>query len=67
MRAKNNVDHPAAVYVREELPLPDLDAWLARKFSSAALLRTARELEAAQPNPGNAAQCEITEYDARLA
>jgi site-specific DNA recombinase len=68
--AKNKVDHPAAVYVREELLLPHLDAWLARKFGPAALQGTVRELEAAQPappKPDRAAQREMAECDAKLS
>lgn len=69
--AKNKVAHPPAVYLREDLVLPHLDAWLARKFSPAALPGTIRELDAAaqpgQPKPDRAAQREINDCDAKLA
>lgn len=68
--AKNKVAHPPAVYLREDLVLPHLDAWLARKFSPAALPGTIRELGAAQPGqpkPDRAAQHEINDRDAKLA
>jgi site-specific DNA recombinase len=60
--AKNKVDHPATVYVREELILPRLDEWLSRTFDPIALASTVRELEAAQPDepkPDEAARREI--------
>lgn len=56
--AKNKVNHPPAVYVREDQLLPELDAWLSDLFSPGALPQTVRELEAAQldePRPDEAA------------
>jgi site-specific DNA recombinase len=67
--AKNKVNHPAAVYVREDQLLPELDAWLSELFSPGALPQTVRELEAAQPEeprPDEAAQREVAECDAKL-
>lgn len=50
--AKNKVDHPKTVYIREDHLLPHLDSWLSRKFDPIALASTVRELEeAAQPDP----------------
>lgn len=56
--AKNKVNHPAAVYLREELLLPQLDAWLSRKFDPITIESTVRELDSAQdddPKPDEAA------------
>jgi site-specific DNA recombinase len=67
--ATNKVNHPPAVYVREDQLLPELDVWLSGLFSRQALPQTVRELEAAQgdePRPNEAAQREIAECDARL-
>ncbi|MGH3251922.1 MAG: recombinase family protein [Trebonia sp.] len=67
--AKNKVDHPISVYLREELLLPQLDAWLSRKFDPIAITSTVRELEAAQaddPKPDDSAQHEIADCDAKL-
>jgi site-specific DNA recombinase len=67
--AKNKVDHPTSVYLREEQLLARVDEWLCRKFDPVALPSTARELEAAQPDeakPDEAAQREIAECDAKL-
>ena len=67
--AKNKVNHPISVYLREEQLLPQLDAWLSRKFDPIALSATVRELEAAQadePKTDEAAQREIAECDAKL-
>ena len=51
--AKNKVNHPPAVYVREDQLLPELDSWLSELFSPGALPQTVRDLEAAQPDePG---------------
>lgn len=69
--AKNKVDHPKTVYIREDHLLPHLDSWLSRKFDPIALASTVRGLEeAAQPDPATrdeeAAQCEIADCDAKL-
>jgi site-specific DNA recombinase len=67
--AKNKVDHPRSVYLREEQLLPKLDQWLSRKFDPIALPSTVRELEAAQPDepmPDKAAEREIADCDAKL-
>lgn len=69
--AKNKVDHPKTVYIREDHLLPHLDSWLSRKFDPIALASTVRELEeAAQPDPATrdeeAAQREIADCDAEL-
>ncbi len=67
--AKNKVNHPPAVYVREDQLLPELDSWLSELFSPGALPQTVRELEAAQPEeprPDEAALREVAECDARL-
>ena len=67
--AKNKVDHPKSVYLREEQLLPHLDEWLSRKFDPIALTSTVTELEAAQPaapKPDEAAQREIADCDAKL-
>jgi site-specific DNA recombinase len=42
--AKNKIDHPRAVYLREDQLIPHLDRWLATKFSPAQLQRTIIEL-----------------------
>ena len=67
--AKNKVDHPASVYVREEQLLPELDGWLSRKLDPVAFTSAVREFQAAQPEePANdeAARQEIAECDAKL-
>jgi site-specific DNA recombinase len=67
--AKNKVNHPPAIYVREDQLLPQLDAWLSELFSPGALPQTVRDLEAAQPDEprlDEAAQREIAECDAKL-
>src|SRR5450755_749675 len=46
--AKNKLDHPRSVYLREDQLLPSLDHWLGRAFHPDALPHTARELEEAQ-------------------
>jgi hypothetical protein len=67
--AKNKIDHPASVYLREEQLLPDLDAWLSRKFDPVAFTAAVREYGASQPEepkPDEGAQQEITDCDAKL-
>jgi site-specific DNA recombinase len=57
------------VYLREEQLLPQLDAWLSRKFDPIAFASTVRELEAVRPDepkPDEGAQQEIAECDAKL-
>jgi hypothetical protein len=46
--AKNKIDHPRAVYLREDQILPGLDCWPARKFGPHALPLTLRELAEAK-------------------
>jgi hypothetical protein len=41
--AKNKIDHPWAVYLREDQLLPRDDRWLAGKFSPRAFPQTVRE------------------------
>jgi site-specific DNA recombinase len=69
--AKNKIDHPRAVYLREDQLLPSLDHWLGRLFRSDALPRTARELEEAQDAvvidaAVEQARREIADCDAKL-
>src|SRR6266536_3147238 len=69
--AKNKIDHPRAVYLREDQILPSLDHWLARKFDPHALPQTLRELaEAQDTSAGDAAAEEarrgIATCDAKL-
>lgn len=70
--AKDKVNHPKSVYLREEQLLPHPDGWLSRKFDPIALASTVRELEEAdQPDDTGAdadadAQREIAECDAKL-
>jgi site-specific DNA recombinase len=67
--AKNKIDHPASVYLREEQLLPQLDAWLSRKFDPIAFASAVREFEASRPDepkPDEGAQQEITDCDAKL-
>lgn len=42
--AKNKIDHPRAVYLREDDLLPGLDRWLAGKFNLGSLPQTIVEL-----------------------
>jgi site-specific DNA recombinase len=68
--AKNKIDHPASVYLREEQLLPKLDAWLSRKFDPIAFASAVREFEAARPEEpkrDESAQQEIAECDAKLS
>ncbi|MCG5220622.1 hypothetical protein [Streptosporangium sp. KLBMP 9127] len=44
----NSVDHPRSVYVREELIVEPLDAWLAAVFDPERLPETVRAMEEAQ-------------------
>ena len=44
----NRIDHPRSVYVREEIVLPPLDAWLATAFDPPQLTGTIRAMEQAQ-------------------
>ena len=67
--AKNKVSHPTSVYLREEQLLPEIDAWLSRKFDAVAFTSAVREFEAAhpgEPEPDEGAQQEIAECDAKL-
>jgi len=57
------------VYLREEQLLPELDAWLSRKFDPVAFTSAVREFEANRPDEPKAdagAQQEIAECDAKL-
>ncbi|MGO8887765.1 MAG: hypothetical protein ACLPUO_29355 [Streptosporangiaceae bacterium] len=69
--AKNKIDHPRAVYLREDQLLPSLDHWLGRIIHPRALPRTARELEQAHDAVVidavvEQARREIADCDARL-
>jgi site-specific DNA recombinase len=69
--AKNKIDHPRAVYLREDQLIPHLDRWLATKFSPAQLPGTIAELAEAQQNPehdraAEQARQEIADCDAKL-
>jgi hypothetical protein len=66
--AKNRVDHPKSVYLREELLLAKLDKWLARKLDPVAFRAAIREYQAIQPGPqpDEDARQEIADCDARL-
>jgi site-specific DNA recombinase len=67
--AKNKVSHPTSVDLREEQLLPEIDAWLSRKFDAVAFTSAVREFEAAhpgEPEPDEEAQQEIAECDAKL-
>src|SRR5580704_524646 len=67
--AKNKVSHPTSVDLREEQLLPQIDAWLSRKFDPVAFTAAVREFEAAHPGeaePDESAQQEIAECDAKL-
>ena len=69
--AKNKIDHPRVVYLREDQLLPNLDRWLAGKFSPRALPQTVRELQDAQDAGGEHAATEqarrdIADCDAKL-
>jgi site-specific DNA recombinase len=46
----NNVDHPLAVYVREDAVTPALDAWLATAFAPSQIEATLTALDHAQPD-----------------
>jgi hypothetical protein len=46
--AKNKVDHPRAVYLREDQLMPSLDHWLAQVLHPDALPHTVRQMEEAQ-------------------
>jgi hypothetical protein len=69
--AKNKIDHPRAVYLREDQLLPSLDHWLGRIFHPDALPRTMQDLEQAQDVEVldavvEQARREIAECDAKL-
>jgi site-specific DNA recombinase len=69
--AKNKIDHPRAVYLREDQLLPSLDHWLGRIFHPDALPHTARELEEGQDAvvidaAVEQARREIADCDAKL-
>ena len=69
--AKNKIDHPRAVYLREDQLLPTLDRWLAGKFGPGALPQTVRELQQTQDGeagnaPDTQARREIANCDAKL-
>ena len=67
--AKNKVSHPTSVYLREEQLLPQIDAWLSRKFDPVAFTSAVREFEAAHPDEpelDEGAQQEIAGCDAKL-
>ena len=49
--AKNKVDHPTSVYVREDQLLPQIDARLAGKLDLVAFIAAVREYESPRPDP----------------
>lgn len=66
----NLIDHPLAVYLREDAILPDLDAWLATAFDPNRITATLDTLEASQPEPGattDPTKKTITACDRKLA
>ncbi len=69
--AKNKIDHPRAVYLREDQLIPQLDRWLATKFSPPLLSDTITELARAQEDPqhdqaADQARQDIADCDAKL-
>jgi site-specific DNA recombinase len=67
--AKNKISHPTSVYLREELLLAEVDAWLSRKLDPVAFSAAVREYEATRPDepkPDESAQQEIAECEAKL-
>jgi site-specific DNA recombinase len=66
--AKNKVDHPASVYLREELLLGEVDAWLSRELDPLVFLAAIRAYEAQrpEPQPDEDAREEIVDCDAKL-
>ena len=66
--AKNKIDHPTSVYVREEQLLPEVDSWLVRGLDPVAFTSAVREYEAKRPEPmpDEDARHEIAECDAKL-
>jgi site-specific DNA recombinase len=69
--AKNKIDHPRAVYLREDQLLPDLDRWITQKFGPHALEQTLRELADAHEmnafDPASEqARRQIADCDAKL-
>jgi len=73
----NKIEHPRSLYVREELVLPPLDAWLAGAFDPRRLPDTLRAMTAGQDLDHHAdqvatqavekARAQIAEADAKLA
>jgi site-specific DNA recombinase len=66
------LDHPSNVYLREDLLLPKLDAWLATLFDPERRQQTIDKLFASQSDPleaarSSAAQLKIDDCDKRLA
>jgi site-specific DNA recombinase len=67
------IDHPRAVYVREDQVVPELDRWIARAFEPGRLEETCRQLALAQTataqdaSPVPALREGLAECDARLA
>jgi hypothetical protein len=66
--AKNKVDHPTSVYVREEQLLPQIDSWLARKLDPVAFTAAVHEYESQrpEPQPDEDARQEIADCDSKL-
>ena len=70
VRPRHKIDHPLAVYLREDAVLAPLDAWLAQAFAPEHLERSLAALEHAQPDTTpdlERAQRVITECDRKLA
>jgi site-specific DNA recombinase len=67
------IDHPRAVYLREDQVLPPLDRWIARVFEPGRLEETCHQLAHARASPAGddarlvAARRRLAECDRRLA
>ncbi len=69
--AKNKIDHPRAVYLREDQLIPHLDRWLASKFGPAHLPGTIAELDQARDTgqhdqTATQTRADIADCDAKL-
>ncbi len=66
----NKIDHPLAVYLREDAILDDLDTWLAEVFAPDAVRDALTALEQAQPDSGpeiEQARRAVVDCDRKLA
>jgi site-specific DNA recombinase len=69
--AKNKIDHPRVVYLREDQVLPAVDRWLADRLDARTLPQILRELEQANDTSATdphheQARCDIAACDAKL-